>query len=318
MQFLPEAVDSILKQTFQDFELIVLDDGSIDKTASYVNTISDSRLQYIYLEKGGIVQALNHGLGIASADLIARMDADDIAMPTRIAEQHAAFECNPGLVVCSTMYKIIDEKNTVLKVHTNAPKTNAAIRFYTLFSPPFLHPGAMFRRRKVLDIGGYASNFKVAQDHDLWARLLPTGNGMNLDKVLMSYRFHQQMTGVQRKQLQCENSTVITGQYAANMVPEIEAKAWEAVRKFAVNQPLPASEVANIPDTFAIVVNHFMKAYPSTPELVDQIKYWRARLAYRAGLEAKQALRGMRGFVKWLKLRRKLQEIGSFPTRSAI
>ena len=126
----------------------MLDDGSTDETPQYAKTISDRRVQYVRLEKVGLVGALNTGLKLAKSELIARMDADDIAISTRLARQHEMFRMDSQLIVGSTGYERIDEHGDLhcSQQTIPMPTTHAAITFFALFAAPFLHPGSMFRR----------------------------------------------------------------------------------------------------------------------------------------------------------------------------
>ncbi len=311
MKFLPTAVQSILQQTFANFELILLDDGSTDETPQYAKTISDHRLRYVRLEKVGLVGALNTGLKLAKSELIARMDADDIALPTRLARQHELFSKNSRLLVCSTLFEHIDENGHVQQRSNAAPTpiSHAAIAFHTLFSPPFLHPGTMFRREEVLRLGGYDRTYDVAEDYELWTRLLSIGTGTNINEILLRYRLHGGKVSTNNREKQFKQSSIISSKYAASVVPSLTENAWAPVRDLILNRcPVKFNPALSL-NIFRLVCKHFKDTYPSDPSLNEQIQYWGDRYRHSVGCEAKAAIPNLAKSMKFLTLRRKIKAI---------
>jgi hypothetical protein len=198
---LAEALRSILGQSWRDLELIAVDDGSTDATAAMLAEAAagDARLRVVTLgENIGLTRALNRGLAVARGELIARMDADDVAEPERLAEQAACLDARPEVVVVGTACRVIDDEGRV-SPGWRVPLTDAAIRWRLLFHNPFIHATVMFRRSALeADGGGYDENLACSQDMELWGRLLEHGRGANLPRPLARFRRHVASVSVTR------------------------------------------------------------------------------------------------------------------------
>ena len=193
-RYLREAVDSILAQTFTDFELILINDGSNDGSGDICRAYSerDHRIVLIDRPNGGLVSALNDGIAKARAPLIARMDADDISMPERFACQYAHMMRHPNLAVLGSATQVIDEKNQIAGL-CQCPITPTDVKS-SLESGRHAfvaHSTVMMKRDAVLKAGGYRTAFTQAQDYDLWLRLSELGYDIaNLPQFLLKYRKH--------------------------------------------------------------------------------------------------------------------------------
>lgn len=191
-EFLREALDDLLVQTFTEFELVVVDDGSTDTTAEILKgyAASDRRIVIVTNERNlGLPASLNRGLKVCRAPVIARADADDRYMPDRLERQIAYFDTHPEIGLLSCAVEKIDHEGRSLFV-TRFPTTDAEIRMRELFVNCFSHPGAMFRRALVLEVGGYDQAFRTSEDADLWLRLRRRTKCANLDIPLVKYRKH--------------------------------------------------------------------------------------------------------------------------------
>ena len=191
-QYLRAAVDSILAQTFADFEFIIVDDGSDDGTPDIVRQYSrhDLRVALLQQERRGITVALNAGLRAARGQYLARMDADDIAYPHRFERQIQALERDPQLVAVGCWLEHIDPDGDPLELAC-WPVSHQQIEEQLLQGRNGLpHPAAMIRLDVLQHIGGYREEFPVAQDKDLWLRLGEAGKLANLPEVLLQYRQH--------------------------------------------------------------------------------------------------------------------------------
>ncbi|MCG5536456.1 glycosyltransferase family 2 protein [Ectothiorhodospira mobilis] len=191
-RYLEAALNSILEQSWQNLELIVIDDASTDRSASILRDYAcfDSRIRLLVNDQNhGLTWSLNRGLDEVQGELVARMDGDDIALPERLAKQVEAFRLNPKLVLCGTATINIDEKG---KKHTFGewPSNPKVLRWYSIFRPAVAHPSAMFRVRFGNQIIRYNENLSTAQDYDLWSRLLQHGDGLVLNNPLLLYRHH--------------------------------------------------------------------------------------------------------------------------------
>jgi glycosyltransferase involved in cell wall biosynthesis len=189
--YVVEAVESILSQTFRDFELLLIDDGSTDTTRELLVPLAnrDNRLIIRAEPRRGLVGSLNYGIAIARAPLIARMDADDAALPGRFAAQVAYLVANPDCVAVGTAILKVDAQG-----RSKSPPLRQTPRFDPLAFPPEIggipHPTAIMRRSAVVGVGGYRPYFYNAEDRDLWARLWQVGRIHQLPEVGLHYRVH--------------------------------------------------------------------------------------------------------------------------------
>ena len=200
MPYVRDALESITSQTLRDIEIIVLNDASTDGSAAYLDSVSDSRVRVHHCEKQGLVSLLNRGLSLATAPYVARMDADDISLPHRLARQLAAFEASARLVACGCQATVIG-RNGEATGTLAYPRENALAKATLLTAPPFPHPGVMFRKDAALAVGGYR-DLTPAEDYDMWWRLADHGEFCNVDEVLLLYRRHDTNLSVVRGQEQ--------------------------------------------------------------------------------------------------------------------
>jgi GT2 family glycosyltransferase len=203
--YLRAAVESLLGQTFRDFELIAVDDGSTDGSGALLAELArgDERVRVISRPNTGIVGALNDGVAAARADLVARMDADDVAEPGRLAVQHAYMEATPGCVVLGTGAWLIDSRGEVVGLHEPAQKPELILRHLLAGDGGvLLHPTIMMRRAAFDAAGGYARECELAEDLDLYFRLLKQGAGANLPAPWLRYRQHKASANFRRREAQ--------------------------------------------------------------------------------------------------------------------
>ncbi|HET7435647.1 MAG TPA: glycosyltransferase [Thermoanaerobaculia bacterium] len=198
--YVREAVSSILAQTLSDFELVIVDDGSIDDSVAIIETFNDPRIRIVHQENAGLPAALNRGIEEARGRYIARHDADDVSDPERLARQFEMLERDPDLVLLGTNALLTEETGeTVTETTTPADDTalRAALRDERLRNP-FVHGSVMFRRDAVLAAGGYRRQFRFAQDFDLWLRLKDRGRIGNLREPLYRWRLRRGAVGTTR------------------------------------------------------------------------------------------------------------------------
>lgn len=211
-KFLDEAITSIRNQTFSHFEFIIINDGSTDQSIEIIkrHAASDPRIVVVDRENKGLVATLNEGVRLASSDLIARMDADDIAEPDRLMVQYEFMEKNAKVVAAGTAYLLVDERGNPIRKFFPAT-TNSALQQQALQrATPICHPTAIFRKSAFQLIGGYQSNAMLAEDLDLWLRMGEVGDLANVKKILLKYRQHSGSISEskQLKQLEVIDSVV--------------------------------------------------------------------------------------------------------------
>jgi len=191
-RFFPQAVESILCQTFEDFELIIVEDPSeIDGRGMIAHLLDDPRIRYVKNEtRTGFVAQKNLAISLSRAPYVAMMDADDISEPARLEQQYTFSEANPDIKVLGCQLVIIDENGRVIgyrKYPTEPRLIRKAMRRFNAIP----HPAVFADKQVLLELGGYDSEFPVAQDYDLWARVLTKGYEMaNLPQYLLRYRLH--------------------------------------------------------------------------------------------------------------------------------
>ena len=182
-----DAVESVLAQTARDLELIVIDDGSTDATPEILGRVSDPRLRVERQERVGLTRSLNRALALATGPLVARLDADDLALPERLACQRAFLDAHPDVGLLGTGAREVDaEGREVGRVHP--PADDAAIRRVLIRRNPFVHSSVMIRRAVLARAGGYDETLPVAQDYDLWLRLGGITRLANLPEPLVVRR----------------------------------------------------------------------------------------------------------------------------------
>jgi glycosyltransferase involved in cell wall biosynthesis len=182
-----EAVASVLAQTAPDLELIVVDDGSTDATPELLAACADPRLRVERRPARGLTRALNRALGLARAPLVARLDADDVAMPERIARQRAFLDAHPDVGLVGTGAREVDPDGREVGI-VRPPEDDAAIRRALIRANPFVHSSVMMRRSVVERVGGYDDALPVAQDYDLWMRMSRVTRLANLPAPLVVRR----------------------------------------------------------------------------------------------------------------------------------
>jgi glycosyltransferase involved in cell wall biosynthesis len=181
------AIQSVLAQTLSDFELIIIDDGSTDKSLEIIKSFKDPRMRIITRENRGLVSSLNEGISLAKGNLIARQDADDISEPTRLEKQVSEFEKNKDLVLLGTSIRTINMAGDHLNNHHVLTGENA-VKAELLIRSPFAHGSVMFRKEAFIKAGEYKQDEWPAEDYGLWVRMAQYGSFNNLDTPLYSYR----------------------------------------------------------------------------------------------------------------------------------
>lgn len=189
-RYLQTAIDSILRQGFEQFEFIIINDGSTDGTREILDQISDSRVIVIHQNNAGLAASLNRAISLANSNIIVRQDADDIALPGRLRRLYEEFEKSPHIGLIGSTGKIIDEKGKEVGDY-KVPLSDRAIRARCIFENPFIHSSVAFRLDLFKRTSGYSSNeSEQPEDYHLWTRLIPLTQTQNLSQRLVAYRRH--------------------------------------------------------------------------------------------------------------------------------
>lgn len=191
-RWLPDSIESVLNQTLSDFEFIIVNDGSIDQSLSTLNSYAsrDRRIRVFNKSNTGLADSLNIGISSARGDWIARIDADDISLPTRLQKQWEASTSRPSLVLLGTGLTLIDElslKGLVYHYPSSHPKLVRRLERAEAF---FAHSSAFFNTAAARRCGGYRTRIRRAQDRDLWLRLSEVGNISCITEPLVEIRKH--------------------------------------------------------------------------------------------------------------------------------
>ena len=221
-KYLKEAIDSILNQTYSFIELIIINDGSSDGSEEIIKTYSDSRIVYLKnVQNIGLIETLNIGLRHAKGKYFARMDADDISLPTRLEKQINFFEQHPKIGIVGTSYSVFGDKHEMVRY----PSMHEDIKLACLFYNPFCHPSIMIRK-EIIDKYDlfFRKEYIHAEEYKLWTEILTLTEGHNLEEELLLYRVHvNQISQVYLNQ-QIENSKIIQKEFLENAGFDIQEK----------------------------------------------------------------------------------------------
>ncbi len=236
-QYLHQAIESILNQTFKNFEFIIINDGSTDKSLEIIKGFAkkDRRIKAITRENKGLVASLNEGILIAKGQLIARQDADDASLPTRLEKQVNEFNKSPNLVLLGSSMKVMDEESKTLHTHY-VLLGNTELKQELLVRSPFAHGSTMYKKEVAIKAGLYSQQCWPAEDYEFWLRLGSYGDFANINQPLYIYR---------------ENSSGISvqNQHAQNQLKrQVQDIAWQERKQLIKNEKITLQNYSNKAD----------------------------------------------------------------------
>ncbi len=197
--YLREAIDSVLNQTWTDFELLVINDGSKDGTKEILDGYKDPRMKVIHQQNKGLINTLNEGIMLATGNIIARMDADDVCLPERLKVQMEFLDANPEYVLVGSEAEIMDKDGNYLMPLIPIAHTHEEIAESINRKVPFIHPCVTFRKEAVIKAGLYPKNALDFEDHLLWKKMLSVGKMCNLPQVLIKVRFNPESVTIDER-----------------------------------------------------------------------------------------------------------------------
>jgi GT2 family glycosyltransferase len=247
-EFIDAAIDSILGQTFEDFEFLIVDDGCDRHTAGRIEdwSRSDERVRLLRSPRNlGITQALNIGLAAARGEYIARFDADDIAMRHRLQRQVDFLRQHPDHVLVGSDCTLVDARGRRLAVDSHG-WSRCELQLIALVRPPLVHPTAMFRRSVIQQHGlRYDDRYRCAEDFDFWVRMLRHGEMAIIPEVLLHYRVHSGAISQRKREMQWRNLYEIATRHLGRRLPELAGRRDEVqdLLRLLYLQPAPTARL---------------------------------------------------------------------------
>jgi glycosyltransferase involved in cell wall biosynthesis len=198
-KYIGKAIDSVLEQSFTDFELLIINDGSVDSTESIIRSYPDERIRLINQTNQGIAAALNMGLLNANASLIARFDADDICLPDRLKIQYEFLQTHPDHVIVGTDADYIDMNDEYVFKCRLPAHSHEEISALAPAKCPFIHSAVLFKKEIIMQAGGYNANAYAFEDQLLWSKVIKLGKACNLAQPLIQVRLNPESLSIDEK-----------------------------------------------------------------------------------------------------------------------
>ena len=272
--FVAEAIESIINQTFTEFEFIIINDGSIDGTLKIIESYmgSDNRLVLVNREHRGLIYSLNEGVSLARSDFIARMDADDISHPERLEKQMEAIQ-KENADICGCHYYVINRFNkhiyTVL-----APLTKESLILYLLLAVPFMHGSVLMRKSFLIDNGlEYGQGGKFAEDKQLWLQMFSLkAKIINVDDFLFYYR----EISTSKSQVESSDNKLDAKLMRSNFLKEHDSVVRESIDILIKNQNnLSLREVEHLLDLSYLYPSKYFKIARLAPARLLVISFFK-------------------------------------------
>ena len=290
--FIDAAIQSVLAQTYSQFEVLVIDDGSTDRTSEIVTTYADHdpRIRLITRDHQGLVETLNYGLGQARGSYLARLDSDDISAPHRLEVQVSYLEARSEVVIIGSAYTLIDPSGAPHQI-SYMPQSDVAIRWHGLFHSPFAHSSVMLRLDVLRRFGlSYDPSMHEAEDFELWSQLLQHGQGCNLPDTLVQYRQHPEQASQQGQLAVWEFAGRVAQKNLITLGASLPIDEVQKLRVWFYHFPAHFEhEDLPLAEALLSVLNRFSVQPGLDPDEVERVRgRWLGRLL-RAGLFQKDA-----------------------------
>ncbi len=297
--YIGAAIASVLAQSLADFELIIVDDASTDNTLRIIQSFKDDRIRLVKNKSNkGLIETPNKAVRLAQADLIARLDADDIAEPQRLAKQAQYFAHHPKLVALGSWFIEVNEAGHHVRAN-RPPVSDYGIRQRLMWGTCFGQSTVMMRRVAFIQVGGYRDKVPIAEDYDLWTRLAEVGKMANLPEMLVKYRINTVGVSARQPELHTQKAAEVrdsrwAAEPPAKLFAETELMAeWQNAGKLG-----PEAAISYKSDLYSLAataqaygytrqaqqVKHFLKH-------IDAVDYYRRYLKVLAS-GVRKRLRG--------------------------
>jgi glycosyltransferase involved in cell wall biosynthesis len=198
-KYIGEAITSVLKQSFADFELLIVNDGSTDHTVKIIESFHDDRIVLIHQENKGIAAALNAGLALSRAEYIARFDADDICYPDRLKIQYEFITTYPKYNILGSAADYMDVEGHYIFTQHPVAHLNEEIQSLKYTVCPFIHSSVFYKKEVILSNGGYNEHAYTFEDHFLWVNILKNAKACNLSQALIKVRLNPESITIDEK-----------------------------------------------------------------------------------------------------------------------
>jgi glycosyltransferase involved in cell wall biosynthesis len=294
-KYLEESLDSILGQTYKDFELIVVSEaGSTDRTDEILDSITDERLRVIKNERPlGLTRSLNRGMFEARGKYLARMDGDDIASPWRLEHQVRFLEANPRIGIAGTAVRFIDEEGKEMGTKY-FPQLPGMVAWGLHFDCIIAHPSVMIRREVFEQLGGYSLQAEHVEDYDLWLRAMRVTDLSNLYEVLLDYRVHPGSASRRKRDLQERlGITQATGAMEMSIGRRLDTSlVINLLRPYSIKSPWGAVAAARVLYALrrAFLSNNRSLAPIETMSIKDDVSERMSQLIAHSALNATKAV----------------------------
>lgn len=285
--YVKEAAQSILSQHHENFEFIIIDDGSADASGTILRDLAskDARIRLIQRENKGLIATLNEGLSLARAPFIARMDADDVSLPYRLKLQVERMMLEPDLAVLGGAIRYMDSAGSVGR--TVAYPMGSKVDTALLWGAPAAHPATMIRTEAARCAGGYPAAFPHAEDYAFWVRLREQGRIDNLSQTILHYRVHGQSMSHVHASMQRSSTLRAQALWLAGTQPSPSLMEIPSNIDFLEALPLPTQERVEILARMLALSPHLIGDESSdaeTAQWLRVVKQAEHSLALRQGL----------------------------------
>ena len=276
-KYIAQAIESILNQTFRNFELLIIDDGSEDSSVKIVQSYSDPRIRIVKnLQNLGLVQTLNRGITLIKSEYLARMDADDIALPDRLEKQLLFMQARPEVGLLGGAIQLMDENGDKQGKITVPINDSYLLKFWLHFENVIKHPTVMLRTELLVKTGIYDADFIYNEDFDLWTRFAAQTEIANLPDLLLYKREHSLNISVINEKKQKQNHIRIVEREVKHLTGLSFSS--DFFEKFYSGEPLPVAMAKKIIWLYHDCTKAFNNQNHLTDKQMKKLKYslsWR-------------------------------------------